>query len=186
MTRQVLTSLDVVTTRWLDDSEMRAWRGYRRMFLLLNAQVNRDLARDSGLSEADYDVLSNVSDAPDRRGRLTEIAAGMLWSQSRLSHHVSRMEQRGLVTREGCEEDGRGSVIVLTDDGLRAIRKAAPRHVESVRRHIIDLLSPAQIDALGDIAETVVAHLGDPARKVATSAPARSATDRRRPGRRRP
>jgi DNA-binding MarR family transcriptional regulator len=185
MTCQVPANLDVVTIRWLDDAEMRAWRGYRRMFLLLNAQVNRDLARDSGLSEPDYDVLSNLSAAPDRRGRLTEIAAGMLWSQSRLSHHISRMEQRGLVTREGCEDDGRGSVIVLTEDGLRAIRKAAPRHVESVRRHLIDLLSPAQIDALGDIAETVVGHLGDPAHKVATSAPARGARARRRPDRRR-
>jgi DNA-binding MarR family transcriptional regulator len=159
-----------MATRWLDEDEMRAWRGYRRMFLLLNAQVNRDLARDSGLSEPDYDVLSNLSTAPDRRGRLSEVAARMLWSQSRLSHHIARMEQRGLVVREGCEQDGRGSVVVLTDEGLRAIRKAAPKHIASVRRHIIDLLTPAQIAALGDIAETVVAHLGDP------SAPARATT----------
>ena len=149
-------------TRWLDDAEMRAWLGYRRMFLLLNAAVNRDLAQDSGLSEPDYDVLSNLSATPDHRGRLSELAARMLWSQSRLSHHISRMEQRGLVAREGHETDGRGSVVVLTKDGLRAIEKAAPRHVESVRRHLIDLLSPAQLEALGDIAETVVDQLGDP------------------------
>ena len=151
-------------TRWLDDSEMRAWLGYRRMFLLLNAQVNRDLARDSGLSEPDYDVLSNLAEAPDQRGRLSELAARMLWSQSRLSHHISRMEQRGLVTREECQTDARGSVVVLTKQGQRTLEKAAPHHVESVRKHIIDLLSPKQIEALGDIAETVVAHLGDPAR----------------------
>lgn len=151
-------------TRWLDDSEMRAWLGYRRMFLLLNAQVNRDLARDSGLSEPDYDVLSNLAEAPDQRGRLSELAARMLWSQSRLSHHISRMEQRGLVTREECETDARGSVVVLTKQGQRTLEKAAPHHVESVRKHIIDLLSPKQIEALGDIAETVVSHLGDPAR----------------------
>jgi len=151
-------------TRWLDDSEMRAWMGYRRMFLLLNAQVNRDLARDSGLSEPDYDVLSNLAEAPDQRGRLSELAARMLWSQSRLSHHISRMEQRGLVTREECQTDARGSVVVLTKQGQRTLEKAAPHHVESVRKHIIDLLSPKQIEALGDIAETVVAHLGDPAR----------------------
>lgn len=151
-------------TRWLDDSEMRAWMGYRRMFLLLNAQVNRDLARDSGLSEPDYDVLSNLADAPDQRGRLSELAARMLWSQSRLSHHISRMEQRGLVTREECQTDARGSVVVLTKQGQRTLEKAAPHHVESVRKHIIDLLSPKQIEALGDIAETVVGHLGDPAR----------------------
>jgi DNA-binding MarR family transcriptional regulator len=148
-------------TRWLTDAEMRAWLGYRRMFLLLNAAVNRDLARDSGLSEPDYDVLSNLSSAPDHRSRLSELAARMLWSQSRLSHHISRMEQRGLVRREDCESDARGSVIVLTKQGLRTIEKAAPHHVESVRRHIIDALSPEQIKALGDITETVVSHLGE-------------------------
>jgi DNA-binding MarR family transcriptional regulator len=148
-------------TQWLTDAEMRAWMGYRRMFLLLNAAVNRDLARDSGLSEPDYDVLSNLSSAPDHRGRLSELAARMLWSQSRLSHHISRMEQRGLVRREDCESDARGSVIVLTKQGLRTLEEAAPQHVESVRRHIIDALSPAQIKALGDITETVVSHLGE-------------------------
>ena len=152
-------------TRWLDDAEMRAWLGYRRMFLLLNAAVNRDLADDSGLSEPDYDVLSNLSATPDHRGRLSELAARMLWSQSRLSHHISRMEQRGLVTREECDTDGRGSVVVLTKAGRRAIETAAPQHVESVRRNIIDVLSPAQIEALGDIAETVIEHVGDPARR---------------------
>jgi DNA-binding MarR family transcriptional regulator len=155
-------------TRWLDEAEMRAWHGYRRMFLLLNAAVNRDLANDSGLSEPDYDVLSNLSEAPDHRGRLSELAARMLWSQSRLSHHISRMEQRGLVTREAAVDDGRGSVVVLTKAGRTAIEEAAPHHVESVRRHIIDLLSPAQVKALGDIAETVVEHLGDPARRAST------------------
>jgi DNA-binding MarR family transcriptional regulator len=148
-------------TRWLNDAEMRAWLGYRRMFLLLNAAVNRDLARDSGLSEPDYDVLSNLSAAPDHRGRLSELAARMLWSQSRLSHHISRMEQRGLVRREECESDARGSVVVLTEEGLHTIEQAAPHHVESVRRHIIDVLSPEQIKALGDISETVVSHLGE-------------------------
>jgi DNA-binding MarR family transcriptional regulator len=165
MTCQATARLEDVT-RWLTDPEMRAWLGYRRMFLLLNAAVNRDLAEDSGLSEPDYDVLSNLSDAPGHRGRLTELASRMLWSQSRLSHHISRMEQRGLVTREECATDGRGSVVVLTAEGLRAIEKAAPLHVDSVRRRIIDVLSPAQLEALADITETVVDHLGDPARRT--------------------
>jgi DNA-binding MarR family transcriptional regulator len=161
-------------TRWLDETEMRAWLGYRRMFLLLNTAVNRDLANDSGLSEPDYDVLSNLSEAPDNRARLTELAARMLWSQSRLSHHIGRMEGRGLVRREGHETDGRGSVVVLTKAGRTAIEKAAPQHVESVRRHIIDLLSPGQLKALGDIAEVVVDHLGDPANSSAPAAAARA------------
>jgi len=149
----------VTGPRWLDPAEDRAWRGYRRMRALLDLQVNRDLARDSGLSEPDYDVLSNLSETEGHRWRLSDLAARMLWSRSRLSHHITRMQQRGLVTREGCAADGRGAFVVLTADGLRAIQAAAPGHVASVRRHLIDRLSAEQIDVLGDIAETVLAHL---------------------------
>lgn len=145
--------------RWLDPAEDRAWRGYRRMRALLDLQVNRDLARDAGLSEPDYDVLSNLSETEGHRWRLSDLAARMLWSKSRLSHHLTRMQQRGLVTREDCPEDGRGAVVVLTDGGLRAIQAAAPDHVASVRRHLIDLLSSDQIAVLGDITETVLGHL---------------------------
>ncbi len=161
------------STRWLDDAEMRAWLGYRRMFLLLNAQISRDLVRDAGLSDPDYDVLSSLSAAPGRQGRLTDLAARMLWSQSRLSHHIRRMEQRGLVRREECESDGRGSVVALTAKGMRTLERAAPGHVESVRRNLIDLLTPAQIKALGDISETVVGHLGDPSAPDPPHRPAR-------------
>jgi DNA-binding MarR family transcriptional regulator len=147
--------------RWLDDAEARAWRGYMRMRTLLHAQIVRDLAREAGLSGPDYDVLSNVSEAEGRRARLGDLAARMAWSRSRLSHHITRMEQRGLVTREDCADDGRGAFVVLTDAGLRAIQAAAPGHVASVRRHFIDLLSREQLDALADISQTVVRRLGD-------------------------
>jgi DNA-binding MarR family transcriptional regulator len=157
--------------RWLDPAEDRAWRGYRRMRALLDLQINRDLARDAGLSEPDYDVLSNLSETEGYRWRLSDLAARMLWSKSRLSHHLTRMQQRGLVTREDCPEDGRGAVVVLTQGGLRAIQAAAPDHVASVRRHLIDLLSSDQIAALGDITETVLSHLAtldqQPARRPA-------------------
>ncbi|MDP4511028.1 MarR family winged helix-turn-helix transcriptional regulator [Nonomuraea turcica] len=146
--------------RWLNEREYRAWLGYRRMRLLLDAQIARDLQRDSGLSEADYDVLSALSARESRRWRLQELADRMLWSKSRLSRHVSRMEERGLVTRQECADDGRGAVIVLTAQGLDAIVQAAPDHVESVRAHLIDLLTQEQLDTLGDIAETVLHHLG--------------------------
>ncbi|NUP62943.1 MAG: winged helix-turn-helix transcriptional regulator [Nonomuraea sp.] len=131
------------------------------MRLLLDAQVSRDLLRDSGLSAPDYDVLSALTSTSDHRRRLTKLADRMLWSKSRLSRHISRMEQRGLVTREGFEGDGRGAVIVLTEGGLRAIREAAPDHVASVRRHFVDLLSREQIEVLATIAETVLDHLTD-------------------------
>jgi DNA-binding MarR family transcriptional regulator len=147
--------------RWLDGAEDRAWRGWMRMRTLLHAQILRDLARESGLSGPDYDVLSTVSEAEGRRSRLGDLADRMAWSRSRLSHHITRMERRGLVTREDCDTDGRGAFVVLTNAGLRAIQAAAPGHVASVRRHFIDLLSREQLDALAEISQTVVRRLSD-------------------------
>jgi DNA-binding MarR family transcriptional regulator len=126
---------------------------------LLDLQVARDLASDSGLSEADYDVLSTVSEAAGHSLRLGDLAAHMLWSKSRLSHHVARMERRGLVAREDCPDDGRGALLTLTEAGWQAIIKAAPGHVESVRRNFTDLLTDEQIRVLGDLTETVLDHL---------------------------
>jgi DNA-binding MarR family transcriptional regulator len=145
--------------RWLSDAEYRAWIGYRRMRLRLDAQIARDLLADSGLSSADYDVLSTLSDTPGHRRRLNALADRMLWSKSRLSRHISRMEERGLVRREEISSDGRGADVVLTKAGLRAIKEAAPHHVESVRRNFIDLLTPQQLATLGELAETVLGHL---------------------------
>lgn len=149
----------VAEPRWLNEREQHAWRGYRRMRALLDLQLARDLSRESGLSEADYDVLSTVSEAPGRRLRLSELAEWMLWSKSRLSHHITRMERRGLVAREECEADGRGSTIVLTDMGLETIMAAAPGHVASVRRHLMDLLSEEELAALAAFSHRIVAHL---------------------------
>ncbi|MFG3703729.1 MarR family winged helix-turn-helix transcriptional regulator [Micromonospora sp. NPDC047670] len=145
--------------RWLDEREQRAWRGYRRMRRLLDLELARELARDAGLSEPDYDVLSDLSETPDQRLRLSELADRMLWSRSRLSHHLTRMQQRGLVTREECATDGRGAVVVLTAEGRRAIEAAAPGHVAAVRRHLIDLLTPDEVAALDALTHRVVDHL---------------------------
>lgn len=148
--------------RWLDEREARAWRGYRRMRDLLDLQISRDLARDTGLSGADYTVLVVLSEAPNHRMRLVDLAERTLWSKSRLSHQLTRMERRGLLRREECEqhpENSRATDAVLTTDGLRAIGEAAPKHVESVRRHFLDHLTDDQIDALGDGTEQVVRHL---------------------------
>lgn len=146
-------------TRWLTPAEARAWRGYRSMRGLLDLRLARDLARDSGLSEPDYDVLSTLGETDGDRMRLTELAAHMLWSNSRLSHHIARMEQRGLVTRDPCPDDGRGSLVTLTAAGRAAIADAAPKHVESVREHFIDLLSEDDLRTLAEISERVVARL---------------------------
>lgn len=148
----------VTEPRWLDPVEMRAWRGHLRMSWLLAAAIERDLRR-LGLSHPDYYVLVRLSESPDLRMRMTELAEGIQWSKSRLSHHVDRMERRGLVRREECASDARGAFACLTETGLRAIQAAAPDHVESVRRHFVDVLTDEQLAQLGDINDTLVGHL---------------------------
>jgi DNA-binding MarR family transcriptional regulator len=143
---------------WLSPEEERAWRAYRRMRTRLDLQLARDLARDSHLSESDYDVLSTLTEQPGRTWRASELAAQLLWSTSRLAHHAGRMERRGLIARGECEEDGRGATLTLTDAGWAALRAAAPAHVASVRRHFIDLLTPAQVECLGELAGQVLEH----------------------------
>jgi DNA-binding MarR family transcriptional regulator len=149
----------VPSTRWLTAPQERAWRRYRRMRALLDLQIARDLNRDSGLSETDYDVLSTLSEKPESRWRARDLAAQLLWSTSRLAHHVGRMEQRGLVARQPCPGDARGALISLTEQGRSTLRKAAPPHVTSVRRHTIDLLTPEELAALDTIAGKVITHL---------------------------
>lgn len=149
--------------RWLDAREARAWRGYMRMRALLDLQISRDLARDAGLSDADYQVLVGLSEAPGGRVRLVELAQLMLWSKSRLAHQLDRMTRRGLVRRDADPANARAAVVVLTGHGRDVIERAAPAHVESVRRHFLDLLTDAQIDAIAQATETVVAHLREAA-----------------------
>jgi DNA-binding MarR family transcriptional regulator len=141
--------------RWLSDDEQAVWQAYRRMARRLDAHLARDLLRDSGLSMQDYDVLSNLSAAPDGRAAARQLGDQLLWSPSRLSHHVDRMENRGLVRREP-RADGRGTDVVLTDAGWDSLRAAAPAHVESVRAAFFDHLSPRDQQALRRIGEAVV------------------------------
>ena len=148
--------------KWLKEVEERAWRGYRRLFTLLEARLARDLADDRGLSAADYTVLSNLAEAKGRRWRLSGLAKRMQWTQSRLSHQLTRMEKRGLVRRAEVAADGRGAFAVLTRRGLRTIAAASPGHMAAVREHFIDLLTEEQLRTLGDIAETAVRHLTTP------------------------
>jgi DNA-binding MarR family transcriptional regulator len=131
------------------------------MFTLLEARLGNELSERTGLSMADYTVLSNLVEAKDRRWRITELAEHMQWSQSRLSHQIRRMEQRDLVRREDVEEDARGSAVGLTRQGLKAISTAAPIHFAGVREHMIDRLTETQLRTLGDISETIVGHLTD-------------------------
>jgi DNA-binding MarR family transcriptional regulator len=149
----------VAEPRWLDDQEQRAWRGYLAMHARLTARLHRQLQVEAGLSLADFDVLVQLTDRPDRRARVLELADALQWEKSRLSHHLSRMQRRGLVTREDCPDDGRGAFIVLTGEGRTAIEHAAPRHVATVRELMFDQLAPDQVTALGDVAEQVLSRL---------------------------
>jgi DNA-binding MarR family transcriptional regulator len=147
-------------TRWLEPAEERAWRGWLAMAERLRGQVAHDLLIDSGLSDADYMVLVHLSEAEEQRIRLTDLAARLNWSKSRLSHQLDRMQARGLVERAECPSDARGTFAVLGPIGLAEIQRAAPKHVASVRRHLFDLLDPEQINQLASIADRIVGHLG--------------------------
>ena len=162
---------DGAAARWLTEREQRAWMGYRQMRTLLDLQLARDLNRDSGLSEPDYDVLSTLSEVADSRWRAGDLAQRLSWSTSRLTHHVNRMRARGLVAREACPDDGRGAVIFLTARGWATLREAAPWHVRSVREHFIDLLTAEQIDALATISATVIGHLAEAGHPVRSAEP---------------
>jgi DNA-binding MarR family transcriptional regulator len=145
--------------RWLDDRQQRAWRGYLAMQAQLQAQLNRELQADSGMSLADFDVLVALTDRPDVQMRVLELAEALQWEKSRLSHHLARMERRGLVERQDCPDDARGAFVVLTEDGRRAIERAAPSHVEAVRSLVFDGLDPQQVDTLADVAQAVLTRI---------------------------
>ncbi|MET8423227.1 MarR family winged helix-turn-helix transcriptional regulator [Nocardia sp. NPDC004860] len=148
----------VAEPRWLDDVEMRAWLGFVFTRDLIAAAVGRDSLRESNLTYVEYTVLARLADAPDHRRSFAELAAVLEWSQSRLSHQITRMEKRGLVARESIPDDARRTAAVLTEKGAQVLDSAAPSHVESVRRHMVDVLDRGQLTALADIYDTLLAH----------------------------
>lgn len=143
---------------WLDVEEARFWRTYLRMRRELDRGADRQLTSCSGLSIADYELLVPLSEAPAMRLRARDLGREVDWERSRLSHQIRRMEQRGLIERLDCPTDARGTIIALTPAGAEAIRSAAPAHVEWVRGHFIDLLTPDERTVLGRFAERVLAR----------------------------
>jgi len=143
----------------LDAREQAAWRAYLDMNALLTARLNREMQEASGISIADFSVLVPLSEHPEGRMRVLELARALGWEKSRLSHQLTRMAQRGLIERSNCNEDRRGAFVLLTDAGRRTVEAAAPRHVDSVRRYLFDELTAEQVDALGAIAQGVVERL---------------------------
>ena len=152
-------SQSVRAPRWLDVDEQKAWRAWLYSAQLLMDRLDRELTHETGISHAYYEILVALSETPGRKLRMSELADRCLSSRSRLSHAVSRLEERGWVGRELCPDDGRGQLAVLTGNGFAALEAAAPIHVESVRTHLFDQLSPEQVAAMRDLGETLLRHL---------------------------
>ncbi|MFI5954844.1 MarR family winged helix-turn-helix transcriptional regulator [Cryptosporangium sp. NPDC051539] len=150
-------------SQWLSPDEQRTWRAYIEANRLLNEALDRQLQRDAGMPHTYYEILVRLADVPGRSLRMSELAHSSLSSRSRLSHAVSRLEERGWVRRESCPTDGRGALAVLTDEGYRVLRAAAPAHVAEVRKRLIDRLTPEQVAQLGEIARAICGAPADAA-----------------------
>jgi DNA-binding MarR family transcriptional regulator len=142
---------------WLTEEQQEIWRNYLAMASRLQTAMHRQLQQDCELSLSDYDVLVALSE----RGplRINELGEALAWEQSRLSHQLRRMRGRGLVTRQGSDDDRRGATVELTDGGRAALELAAPGHAELVRSAMFDGMSSAQLRAFGAVAQAVAARL---------------------------
>jgi len=149
----------VEETRWLTAEQQRAWRRFAAVVMQLPGTLDTQLQQDAHLTHFGYWVLAMLSESPGRALRMTELATLANGSQSRLSHLVGRLEERGWVRRERTPEDGRGYVAVLTDEGYQKVVETAPGHVAKVRSVIFDALTPEQIAHLDEISGIILAHL---------------------------
>jgi DNA-binding MarR family transcriptional regulator len=152
-------TMEAMVGQWLTADEQRAWRAYIRAETLLNAQLNRQLQADSGLSLREYEVLVQLSEAPGGKLRPFQLGLALEWEQSRLSHMLARMTRRGFIARQGCPGDRRGTVVALTRAGRAAIESAAPGHAAAVRRLVFDQMDSAQTTAFGQAFEAILAAL---------------------------
>ncbi len=152
-----MTTASPSETRWLTDEEQHVWRAYLHATTLLEDHLDRQLQRDAGMPHTYYGLLVQLSQAPRRRMRMTELARNAKITRSRLSHAVARLEKNGWVRREECPSDKRGQNAVLTEEGYAMLSRSAPGHVDAVRQALFDRLTPEQVRSLGDIMR-VLAH----------------------------
>jgi len=150
----------VTAPRWLDDEQQQTWRAWLDVNAQLFARISRELQATSGLSLQDYDVLVALTDVPDGSVRMRDLGVKLQWEKSRLSKHLTRMAARGLVARRDCHDDRRGAFVELTDEGLAAIRAAAPDHAALVKDVFFDGLRDDQVRELRTICTTVLDRLG--------------------------
>ena len=139
--------------------QLRTWREFIETAETLRSELASRLQADSALSPGDYAVLLALSEAPARRKRSSDLAAHIGWERSRLSHHLGRMERRGLIRREECATDTRGAEVVLASVGAAAFRAATVPHLRAVRDLFVDALTPEQLQAVGEVARALRGHL---------------------------
>ena len=139
----------------LTDTELSSWRTFIESSWALHTRLEDELRAATGLSMNDYHVMVVLSEAPERRLRMGELASRLVFSPSRVTYQINSMVKRGLVRKQSCPEDGRGQEAVLTDAGMAALVDAAPKHLATVRDSFIDHLSPQELD----VVETVFAKL---------------------------
>lgn len=145
--------------RWLSAEEQRVWRLFLTVNRLLWEKLGQQLQRDAGMPHTYYEVLVQLSEAPGRRLRMSELAERSLSSRSALSHAVDRLEEWGWVERENHPTDRRGQIAWLTDAGFAVLAAAAPGHVTAVRSYLFDALDPNQVRELGAICAAIVDRL---------------------------
>jgi DNA-binding MarR family transcriptional regulator len=144
----------------LDEHQRTLWKAYRDLYQGLSSTLQEQLLRDAGLSGSEYAVLVPLSHSPGGLLRARELGTELGWDRSRLSHLVRRMEKRGLVAREQCSEDARGSMVRLTDAGRAAVDDAAPEHSEAIRRYFFNPLSRDELETLGSVCARLLDNLG--------------------------
>lgn len=133
---------------WLTTVELDAWRSFLRAHAKVTRQLDAELSAECDLPLGSYEVLLHLNEQPDRRLRMTELADRVLLSRSGLTRLVDRLEREGLIRRESCPIDLRGTFAVLTDEGGDRLAEAAPIHLRGVREHLVDLLSPEEIEVV--------------------------------------
>jgi DNA-binding MarR family transcriptional regulator len=153
-----MANVPAAMRRSMNSDELAVWRSLLDTTTDLRRLLSVQLAQDSQLSPGDYAVLLALSEAEGRRLRSSELAATMDWERSRLSHHLGRMEKRGLIVREECVTDNRGAEVVMTDAGAAAFTGATVPHMRAIKRHFADALSPGQFDALRDVLQSINDH----------------------------
>ncbi|MGE5132806.1 MAG: MarR family winged helix-turn-helix transcriptional regulator [Gemmatimonadota bacterium] len=154
--------MNTTGTRWLSAAEREAWVSFVLGCHAFFASVDGQLQRDAGMPLAYYEILVQLSEAPGRALRMSQLAGATSTSKSRVSHAVARLEERGWVRRRDCPTDRRGQIAELTDEGFGVLAAAAPGHVEHVRRILFDALSPEQVSQLHAIMEAIHEAVGNP------------------------